>query len=445
MQPRLLREPVRLAGLPLLRLQSDERLVRLARQGHPPAFTAIVDRYRPALLRYCTRLVGEQRAEDAVQQAFVNAHRALTEREDEVDLRPWLYRIAHNASLNTLRGDTDGWSLDDPSAAAAAEFVTGASGPSDDVEATVVRREHLRATLDTISGLPAAQRDALLLRELEGRSHVEIAGTLGVTAGAARQHVMRARAAVRAAVTAVTPYPLAAKLATSMTLNPTGERLTQAAAGAGIGAGVAKVSAGVLATGAIVGGAVGGFTSTAPVDRDRGRAVSEVATAGRTHATRIVAVAPAAAVPIQATSNSGNHSRTAAPLAVTQAGPATGNRRSASAGPNKAPTGRDDPSSGTDASEQASGDKRPSSDGARPAAPPPPVAAGGHDDEVDAQPDDGAGSPGSGSSLAPPVTASNPATVHGDEDDLARVTEQSGGDAPDSSDDRPRLDSSGPD
>ncbi|MCW3039802.1 MAG: polymerase, sigma-24 subunit, subfamily, partial [Solirubrobacterales bacterium] len=209
MQPRLLREPVRLAGLPLLRLQADDRLVRLVRDGHGPAFTVLVDRYRSALMAYCTRLVGAQRAEDAVQQTFVNAHRALTERLDEgdVELRPWLYRIAHNASLNLLRGEAAGYSLDDPDGPP-----TALASPPDDVEIAVERRARLDRTLAAISALPAAQRDALVLREFEGRSHVEIAGALGVSAGAARQHLMRARAAVRAAATAVTPYPLVSRL-----------------------------------------------------------------------------------------------------------------------------------------------------------------------------------------------------------------------------------------
>jgi RNA polymerase sigma factor (sigma-70 family) len=282
-QPRLLREPVRLAGLPLLRLQSDERLLRLAREGHPPAFAAIVDRYRPALHRYCMRLVGEQRAEDAVQQAFANAHRAMTERDDAIELRPWLYRIAHNAALNTLRGETAGWSLDDPDAPA---DLVALGGAADDVESHVVRRERLHDTLAAISSLPARQRDALVLRELEGRSHVEIADLLGVTAGAARQHLMRARAAVRAAATAVTPYPVLTKVSTWMTFTPTGERVTQVAAGAGLGAGLLKVSAGVMATGALVGGAVGTGVSLPGVHH-----ASPTATAGRT-------TSPAAAVPV---------------------------------------------------------------------------------------------------------------------------------------------------
>src|SRR4051794_17412609 len=103
MSPHLLSGAARLAGSSLLRLQSDDRLVALIRDGHDPAFSAVVDRYRPELLRYGARLVGESRAEDVLQQAFLNAHMALLSNQSEIQLRPWLYRIVHNAGLNVLR------------------------------------------------------------------------------------------------------------------------------------------------------------------------------------------------------------------------------------------------------------------------------------------------------------------------------------------------------
>ena len=241
MQPRLLRSPARLAGASLLRLQSDERLVTLARDGHEQAFAAIVERYQAPLERYARRIAGTERAEDAVQTAFVSAHRALvSDPERSIELRPWLYRIVHNASLNQLRGARDDAPLD------AAAF---AALPDDAIE----RREQLREALDAVAALPPTQRDAILLRELEGRSHEEIAAALGVSKGAARQYLFRARGALRAAVTALTPYPLLERLLAAAT----GSGAAEAVAAGGAGALLVKASAGVLATGALVGGAVG--------------------------------------------------------------------------------------------------------------------------------------------------------------------------------------------
>jgi RNA polymerase sigma factor (sigma-70 family) len=218
----------------LLRMQSDERLVALVRDGHDQAFATAVDRYQPELLRYCTRLVGESRAEDVVQQAFLNAHMALRSSDQEIQLRPWLYRIAHNAGLNVLRATRQQAELDDRLAAP--------RGIEQDLES----RERLREALAAIALLPEPQRDALTLQAVEGRSHTEIAAAIGVTPGAARQHLHSARATVRAAVSAITPYGLIARLAMAGT-DGGGMPIAVTAGGAT----VAKVGAGLLAAGAI--------------------------------------------------------------------------------------------------------------------------------------------------------------------------------------------------
>jgi RNA polymerase sigma factor (sigma-70 family) len=245
MQPRLLKHPARLAGASLLRLQDDKRLVALAREGHDPAFAAIVDRYGPQLERYCARLLGPGRAEDAVQQAFVNAHAAMRTSDQELALKPWLYRIAHNAALNILRAAKD------------EERTLDEDRPSASQTADIVElREQLRETLASIQALPAAQRDALLLREIEGRSHEEIAAALGVSAGGARQHLHRARITVRAAASAITPYPLIARVLTAAADEGGRGADVVSGAGLGVGAGAMKAAAGVFAAGALAGGAV---------------------------------------------------------------------------------------------------------------------------------------------------------------------------------------------
>ncbi len=280
MSPHLLSDAARLAGSSLLRLQADDRLVALVRDGHDPAFTAVVDRYRSELLRYCTRIVGESRAEDVVQQAFLNAHTAMTSSRSEIRLRPWLYRIAHNAGLNVLRSSPQQVELDDryPS--------TG--GLEQDVE----DRERLQAAFAAIALLPEPQRDALTLQALEGRSHEEIASALGVSSSAARQHVHRARTTIRAAVSAITPYGLLARYAMAGSGEPT-RAAVLGGAGAGLGATAVKVGAGVLAAGAIAGG-TGAIpladlhqSSAAPAGAAR------IGTAGRANARADRGVSPA--------------------------------------------------------------------------------------------------------------------------------------------------------
>jgi RNA polymerase sigma factor (sigma-70 family) len=244
-----LRHPARVAGASLLRLQSDERLAELAVAGHDAAFDAIVLRYRPALLRYCGAIVGSSRAEDAVQQTLINAHAALGDADEVRHLRSWLYRIAHNVSLNVLRGVRDEVPLDADGVA-----LPMSPSPSESFESS----ERFQATVAALRALPERQRAALVLRELEGRSHEEIAEVLGVSAGSARQHLMRARVTMRGAVTALTPWGLIARLAELASAGGGGGGGLETAAGAGLGVGLAKLTASVMATGALLGGAAVG-------------------------------------------------------------------------------------------------------------------------------------------------------------------------------------------
>ena len=186
MTPRVIVEPARLAGLSLLACQTDERLVDLSRAGNERAFEAIVDRYWRPLLRYCARLLPSARAEDVVQQAFLNAHAGLHRDDRRIELRPWLYRIAHNAALNALR--ENGWSHD--------RLESGLAG-TDTTREAVERRASLEIVLTAIQTLPERQREAMILRELEGRSYAQIAVELHATGGAVRQLLNRARNTLR--------------------------------------------------------------------------------------------------------------------------------------------------------------------------------------------------------------------------------------------------------
>jgi RNA polymerase sigma factor (sigma-70 family) len=301
-----LRHPARVAGASLLRLQTDDRLADLAVSGHEAAFDAIVDRYRAPLTRYCAGITGPSRAEDAVQQALINAHDALKRTDEVRHLRSWLYRIAHNASLNVLRAVRDDVPLDDVSLPAAA--VDASSGPAEAFE----RSERFRATVAALNELPERQRAALVLRELEGRSHQEIADALGVTKGSARQHLMRARVALRGAVTAVTPYPLIARLAETLA-GPASSGWVETAASAGAGATLAKLATGLAATGALVGGAVGtqqviGDRST-PVPREARPAPRQTAGAPARVVVRQASSIPPTAAPASASASPPARSR----------------------------------------------------------------------------------------------------------------------------------------
>jgi RNA polymerase sigma factor (sigma-70 family) len=246
MTPRHLLAPARLAGTRLLATQSDERLVDLSRAGSKPAFEAIVSRYRGALLRYCSALLGRERAEDAVQQTFVKAYGAMHRDERPLLLKPWLYRIAHNTAHNALRDH-----------ALRHEELDEEGATTELPELELERRERLRSVLASVQDLPPRQRDALVLRELEGRSYEEIAAALGVGGGAVRQLLNRARTTLRTAATAVTPVGLLVRLPTAGSGGgePLAARVAELTGAAGAGAVASKVAATALVTGAVVGGA----------------------------------------------------------------------------------------------------------------------------------------------------------------------------------------------
>jgi RNA polymerase sigma factor (sigma-70 family) len=236
-------EPISLSrglGGPILRLQSDERLAGLAAAGNGRAFEVLVRRHRPALVRAAGRVLPGAEAEDAAQQALLNAQQALRRNGAPERFEPWLNRIAVNAALKQLQRTPDELPLDE-------DRVDGVEQPADRIE----RRERLQDTVGAIGALPERQRRALVLRELEGRSHDEIARDLGLTAGAVRQLIHRARAGVRSAVTALTPYGILLRLSADPEAST---RTAEIVAGGGATALAAKtVAAGLVAGGIATG------------------------------------------------------------------------------------------------------------------------------------------------------------------------------------------------
>jgi len=231
-----------LLSAPLLRAQTDRRLAGLARDGHDRAFEAIVERYRRPLNRYLRRLLSEPLAEDVLQATFVRAWQALRAGTEVNDVRAWLYRIAHNQAVNALR-----------IAGAALPHVPGVPAVNPEVE--VELREELRATLDDIDALPERQRAAILAVAVADRPHADVAAELGLSDGALRQLLLRARTTLRAAATAITPYPIVVWLAGGQEVSAA--RVAEIAAGAG-GAGLTlKAGVAVLAAGAVVAGTPG--------------------------------------------------------------------------------------------------------------------------------------------------------------------------------------------
>ena len=180
----------RAAGIrsPLLSRMSDEWLARDVERGSERAFTELYERYHQPLYRYCRSIVREDAdAQDALQSAFTGALAALQRGARNAPVRPWLYRIAHNESISLLRRrkrDAQHQPVEDAGAVASS------------AEDEAADRARWRRVLADLAQLPDRQRGALLLRELAGLSHEEIALSLGVSVGAAKQAIFEARQAL---------------------------------------------------------------------------------------------------------------------------------------------------------------------------------------------------------------------------------------------------------
>ncbi len=170
---------------PLLKLQGDPKLVAMVRSGNPGAFETIVDRYQGRLLGFCRQMLGStEDAEDVLQEVFVNAYKAMLRDEREINLRPWLYRIARNRCLNHLRKPT-------ADAQESMDMVPAVEASS--TAERVHNREEFRQLLIDVKKLPETQRSALLLREMDALSYEEIAAAMDTTVPSVKSLLVRAR------------------------------------------------------------------------------------------------------------------------------------------------------------------------------------------------------------------------------------------------------------
>jgi RNA polymerase sigma factor (sigma-70 family) len=316
--------------LALLRTQSDARLAALARDGHERAYEAIVERYRRELLRHAQRVVGETRAEDVLQHALLAAWAALRRGDEVRDLRPWLHRIAHNTSLNALRGGRDEY-------AELRESMQVGDAPEDEME----RRAIVRDTLAALAALPERQREALLRVAVQGRSQEEVAEDFGLSHGAVRQLVHRARSTLRAAATAVTPLPVASWLASvgARAGEPAGSRIAELVSDTGsarIASALAKAGVVVvLAGGAAAGPAIVEHSG----DRDTARAADARTHARENRSSSTPPSAPAALIPV---ADSADDSRTTPSRRVARHRGSSESRHRGSSGSRHRGSGDDD-------------------------------------------------------------------------------------------------------
>jgi RNA polymerase sigma factor (sigma-70 family) len=150
------------------------------------AFAAVYERHHQALYRYCRAILhDDEEARDALQSTMAKALAALRSEERDFELRPWLFRIAHNEAVSRVRQRREVAGLDSVSAVG-----------TDSLAQAVEDRERVALLRADLRELPERQRAALVLRELNGLGHEEIAAVLDSSPRAVKQTIFEARAAL---------------------------------------------------------------------------------------------------------------------------------------------------------------------------------------------------------------------------------------------------------
>jgi RNA polymerase sigma-70 factor (ECF subfamily) len=173
--------------------ETERELIVQAQQGDRRAFGELVRLHHSGVINVVYRMCGDASlAEDAAQEAFIRAWQHLPKYTPRSPFRNWVYRIATNAALDTLRRERDTTDVDD------LPLVAAEDGP----EAALEKAERSEWVQQAVVALPPASRAVLVLREYEGLSYQEIAETLNIPIGTVMSRLNYARTQLRESLAA---------------------------------------------------------------------------------------------------------------------------------------------------------------------------------------------------------------------------------------------------
>jgi len=180
-------------------VETDETLVLRAQKGDTGAFDELVRRYTSIVYRILYKILRhDEDTQDALQDTFVSAYRALPRFRQDARFSTWIYRIATNAALMKARArKTNLVSLDhpteDPDAQNAWELPDWSATPDEEIMTSETRR----IMEDAIQALPPEQRAAFVLHDIQDLSSAETAQAMGITVSAVNSRLHRARVFLR--------------------------------------------------------------------------------------------------------------------------------------------------------------------------------------------------------------------------------------------------------
>ena len=175
---------------------SDNALVRRAREGDFSAFERLFERHRTLVFRFAYQMIPRRDdAEDIVQEAFVRAYQNLDRYRDEAKFTTWLLRIVSNLCTDQARMSTRRQALEQQESGGGLAWMT--VGETEDPVKNLEADRKVEAIRKALAALPAHHRSAIILRDVEEKEYTDIAKILGCTVGGAKLRVLRARRALR--------------------------------------------------------------------------------------------------------------------------------------------------------------------------------------------------------------------------------------------------------
>jgi RNA polymerase sigma-70 factor (ECF subfamily) len=182
-------------------VDSDAALVEALRAGDEAAFAALVSKYHPRLLRFAESMVPSRAvAEEVVQDTWLGVVRGIDRFEGRSSVKTWLFHILANRAKTAGAREGRSVPVGDPLEGrftAAGEWSRPPEPWSDAVDARVVADKLASRVKDCLPDLPAAQRQVLVLRDMEGLEAAEVCDLLGLSAGNQRVLLHRARSQIR--------------------------------------------------------------------------------------------------------------------------------------------------------------------------------------------------------------------------------------------------------
>jgi RNA polymerase sigma-70 factor, ECF subfamily len=198
-------------------MTDDHELVQRLREGEESAFVELIDRYGATMLRVAQMYVRDRAsAEEVVQETWLAVLNGIDRFEERSSLKTWLFRILTNRAKT--RGQRDGRMVpfsalagasDEPDPSVDPDRFLGPDSPHPGAWAAppvawpqekLLEKETLGVIEMAIDELPEAQRDVILLRDVDGWTPMEVSDALGITDGNQRVLLHRARSRVRAAL-----------------------------------------------------------------------------------------------------------------------------------------------------------------------------------------------------------------------------------------------------